>query len=119
HAPFPGVESDGALDDLHDATGVAPSDLAVAPHEAGALARGQIVPVHLLAAALRHRIEAEVALSGDPRIEARARELLHLLAQRLVEALRAGLDPAPPEHRGGVSGELVGAPLDHREAPLA
>src|SRR3989442_5116535 len=60
-APLPVVEADRARDHLRHPAGVSAADLAVPAHQLGARFGREVVPVHLLAAPLRHRVEGEVA----------------------------------------------------------
>src|SRR3989442_4609904 len=69
-APLPVVEADRARDHLRHPAGVLAPDLAVPAHQLGARFRREVVPVHLLAAPLRHRVEGEVAARRDLREEA-------------------------------------------------
>src|SRR5207248_3337007 len=78
HAPLPVVEPDGARDHLQHLAGILPPDLAMTAHQRGAILGGEVEPVHLLAAPLRHRVEAEIATRRDLREEPRRRDLLHL-----------------------------------------
>src|SRR5207248_521167 len=90
-------------------------DLAVATHERGAVLRREIEPVHVLAAPLRHRIEAEVAPRRNLREEPRRGDLLHLLLERGLPSARGGLDATRLQPARRMTRELVGAELDDGE----
>src|SRR5512146_708060 len=64
HAPLPGVEADGAGDDLKDTTSVAAPDGGVAEHELAAFLERKRVPVFPGRSPLVHRIEADVGHVG-------------------------------------------------------
>ena len=68
-APFVVVEADRGGDDLLDFPGVLPTGVAVGGHQVAALVEREVVPVVLLAAALRHRVEGHVGVLGDVGLE--------------------------------------------------
>src|SRR5271154_7139436 len=59
-APLPIVKTDGSRDDLFYLVGITAADQAVLMHHSLAVAHGNGVPVHLLAAAAVHRVKAKV-----------------------------------------------------------
>jgi hypothetical protein len=109
-APLPVVHADRPRDHLLDLAGVVPADVAVALHVFCSLLEGQVVPVLVRVASLRHRIEGDVLVVGDPGVEPRADVLgeLRVVVDLAVDVLAGALRVARRLRHGDVRGGLLG-----------
>ena len=107
HAPFPFLEAGRSGDELTDAPGEGASDPGVPGHQLAASLVVEVIPVLVLVAALRHRIETENRPVGHVRVEAVAVVFRHPLAELLELGLHLGTSGGDTLVAGQVGGILL------------